>query len=103
MEPMEKERHYRLNQPLTLPPWSFSMLEAFEQCNRKAFHKYLLKEKEPQTEAQRKGNEADKALELRIKDGTPLTNHLARLEPLMLSLAGMKEQDCQLYTQLKMG
>lgn len=87
----------------TLPPWSFTMLETFATCPKKAFHKYLLKEKEPESEAQRKGNEADKALEARVLDGTPLEGEHAKWEPLVAPLVKMKEDDCQLYTQMKIG
>lgn len=87
----------------TLPPWSFSLLELYANCPKKAFHKYLLKEKEPETEAQRKGNEADKALEDRVKKGTPLVGEHAKWEPLVVPLIKMRDDDCQLYTQLKVG
>lgn len=87
----------------TLPPWSFTMLELFEQCPFKAFNKYVLKLKEPETEAMRKGNLVDKALEARVKDGVVLKGDLAPLESLIAPLAAMRNQNNQIYTQLKMG
>lgn len=87
----------------TLPPWSFSMLEKFDNCPRQAFHKYLLKEKEPQTEAQRIGNELDKAIETRVKDGVVLPPEFAAYEPMAASVARMRAPGRKLFTQLKMG
>lgn len=85
-----------------LPPWSYSALECFEQCPRKFYHRYILKEKGSETEAQRKGNEFDKAVENRLQHGTPLPAEWAQHDGYAESLYRMKK-DCQLYTQLKMG
>lgn len=87
---------------IQLPPWSYSMLEAFEQCPRKAYHRYILKEKPPETEEQRKGNLFDKVVETRLRDGVSLPEEYAQYEPFAASLANMKGP-CSLYTQLKMG
>lgn len=87
----------------TLPPWSFSMIEAFENCPRKAFHKYLLKEKEPETEAMRQGNALDKAIEQRVKSDTPLPAEFAQYETMAASVARMRSPGRKLYTQLKAG
>lgn len=87
----------------TLPPWSFSMIEAFENCPRQAFHKYLLKEKGPETEAMRIGNALDKAIEQRVVTGTLLPPEFAQYEPMAASVAAMKGSDTQLYTQMKLG
>jgi hypothetical protein len=86
-----------------LPPWSYTLLEAFEQCPRKAFHRYILKEKPPETEARRKGNEFDKAMEARVKTGTPLPPEYAALESFAGSIDKLKGKNCKAYTQLKMG
>lgn len=87
---------------LTLPPWSFSMLEAFEQCPRKMFHRYVLKEKSPETPEQRKGNEFDKAMETRLKSGKPLPAEWQHVEPFAASFIRDKTE-CALYTQMKIG
>ncbi len=87
----------------TLPPWSFSLLEMFDQCPKKAFHRYILKEKEPETEEQRKGNLLDKAIEARIQKGTPLPEEWAYCEPLAASVALLKRPKVHVSTQLKMG
>lgn len=85
-----------------LPPWSYSMLEAFNSCPRQMFHKYILKEKYPETEAQRRGNAVDKAIEARIKHGAPLPEEFAHLEPKVGSVAAAKGS-CKVSTQLKLG
>lgn len=85
---------------MKLPPWSFTMLDTFASCPKKAFHRYILKEKEPESEAQRKGNEFDKAVEARIRNGTPLPLEYAVIEPLTASLTRSVGKK---YTQLKIG
>lgn len=88
--------------PTQLPPWSFSMLEAFEQCPRKAYHRYVLKEYGPKTEAMLKGIEFDEAVEARLMYGTRLPADWQKADSFAESLCRMKA-DCTLYTQLKMG
>lgn len=89
--------------PATLPPWSYSMLEAFEQCPRKAYHRYILKEKGPETAEQFKGNTFDKAVEARIRDGVALPEEHRQYEPLAASIAELAKADVQVYTQMKIG
>lgn len=87
-----------------LPPWSFSMLEKFENCPRSAFHKYILKEKEATTPAIEEGNRVHKALELRVRDGTPLPNDLIKYEPLASSIQGFAlNYQTPIHTELKLG
>lgn len=88
---------------LNLPPWSFSMLEKFASCPKQAFHKYILKEKEPETEWQRKGNQFDKAMEARLKQGTPLPPEFAVWGDKAASVASFCKDGAKLATQLKMG
>lgn len=60
--------------------WSYSFLNKFLQCPHEAWHHYVLKDVPyVETEAQKKGNEAHKALEDRLK-GKPLPKHLDRYE-----------------------
>jgi hypothetical protein len=88
---------------MNLPPWSFSMLDMFSSCPRKAFHKYLLKEKEPESEAMRKGNIFDKAMEARLKNGTPLPAEYATWNDKAASVASFCEKGAKLATQMKLG
>ena len=76
---------------MTMPAWSFSSLSAFETCPRQYQVMRVLKAvKEPETEAQRWGNEVHKALELRVKDGTPLPDTMQKWEPLAARLCASK-------------
>ena len=87
-----------------LPPWSYTMLDQFANCPKQAFHRYILKEKGPETDAMRKGNAFDKAVEARLKDGTPLAPEHAAAEPFAASLLNMRiKGHTKLHTQLKMG
>lgn len=88
---------------IALPPWSFSMLEAFNNCPRSMMHKYILKEKGPETEQMRKGNEFDKHVENRLKHGTPLPDEYKQYDPFAASLSAMTGKGCKIYTQLKLG
>ena len=65
-------------------PWSFSSLNAYEQCPRRynitRIQKLL---KEPQTESTLHGNEVHKALELGLKGEQVLPKKYAQWEPLV--------------------
>ena len=55
------------------PAWSYTSLTAFETCPKRYYLTRVSKEvREPQTEATTWGNNVHKALELRVKDKTPL-------------------------------
>lgn len=86
-----------------LPPWSFSMLEMFSQCPKKAFHKYILKEKEPESAWMRKGNLFDKAMEAKLKHDTPLPEEFAQWSDKAASVKQFCREGTKLATQLKMG
>ena len=53
---------------VTIPAWSYSSLSTYEQCPRKYKYIYVDKNREPESEAIRYGNELHKAAELHIKD-----------------------------------
>lgn len=86
----------------TLPPWSFTMLETFETCPFKAYNKYVLKLKEPETEAMRQGNLLDKAIEARILRDTPMPPNFAQYEHWAASVVNMATAG-KPYAQLKLG
>jgi hypothetical protein len=67
--------------------FSYSRLNAFEQCPKK-FHQVSIAKrfKEAESEAMTYGSEVHKALELRLARGKPLPLHLAHLNPLMDTL-----------------
>jgi hypothetical protein len=67
--------------------WSYSALNSFETCAYRHLKVSVKKEfREVESEAMRHGNRVHKAFELRVKDGTPLPNDLARHEPMMQRL-----------------
>jgi CRISPR/Cas system-associated exonuclease Cas4 (RecB family) len=58
---------------VTLPPWSFSSIKAYEQCPRKFYHLKVIKDyEESSTEATLYGSQFHEAAEFYIRDGTPL-------------------------------
>lgn len=85
-----------------MPAWSYTMIETFEQCPRRAYHKFILREKEPSSKAQDDGIAAHQALEDRVKKGTALPGKFAAYEPLAASIARAREGKI-VYTELKMG
>jgi hypothetical protein len=88
-----------MNSPLV---WSYTMLESFEQCPKKTFHKFVLKEKEPSTPELEKGIKAHKALELRVKSNHKLPDEFAHYEPIAASIANARKGK-KIYTELKLG
>lgn len=87
-----------------LPPWSYSMLDAIETCPRQAYHKYILREREPETEAQRWGTEVHKHLEENVRDGKELPASCVAYAPLAESVRRIAAaRDLQVLTEHKMG
>lgn len=67
--------------------WSYSVLNAFETCAYRYKKVNVDKEfREAESEQMRHGNRVHKALELRIKDRSPLPNDLAHYEPFAAKL-----------------
>lgn len=64
------------------PAWSHSSLKDFEGCNRR-YHEVKVLKNYPfvETEATRYGNDVHKALELYVKDGTPIPEKYAQFKP----------------------
>ena len=86
----------------SLPPWSYTMLSAIETCPRQAYHRYILKEKEPETEAMRHGTEAHTALENYLK-GQPLPFGYSNFEPLARQIRDAVQPGWKLFAEYKMG
>ena len=64
--------------------YSHSALKDFDNCPLAFYHKRVLKDvKDPPSSYATYGEEVHKALENRIKSGTPLPEHLARYEGLL--------------------
>lgn len=65
----------------TAPPWSYSSLTAYETCPKRYYLTRVAKlVKEPPTEATTWGNTVHKALELRLKEKTPLPAGMEQYE-----------------------
>lgn len=77
-----------------MPPWSFSSLTKYETCPRQYQLVKVTKQViEPPTEYTIWGQEVHKALEDRVRDGTPLTGKYETYEPIagkISSITGTK-------------
>jgi hypothetical protein len=72
---------------VSVAPWSFSKIKAFEQCPKQFYHEKILKEYPfVETEAIRYGNEFHKAAENYIKDSTPLPKKFSFIQETLDSL-----------------
>mgnify|MGYP002622417533 CR=1 FL=1 len=72
---------------MSIAPWSFSKIKAFEQCPKQFYHEKILKEFPfVETEAIRYGNQFHKAAEDYIKDGTPLPKKFEYAQKVLDSL-----------------
>lgn len=69
------------------PPWSYTVFDAFENCPLRYKHKYILREKEPETEHTRHGNLVHSALENRVRNNEVLPVPYRVYEPLAGSVA----------------
>jgi len=58
---------------MSVKPWSFSRIKAFEQCPKKFYHLKIAKDyTEPETDAMRYGTELHLAAEEYVRDGKPI-------------------------------
>lgn len=58
---------------MSVKPWSFSRIKAFEQCPKKFYHLKVSKDyTEPETDAMRYGTELHLAAEEYVRDGKPI-------------------------------
>lgn len=57
---------------MKIPPWSYSAIDTFDNCPKQYYHRYILKEKSPETEQMKHGTSVHTALENRLKINTPL-------------------------------
>lgn len=86
-----------------LVPWSHTKLENFEQCPKKAYHTYVLGEKEVFKSAQQEyGINSHKALEDRLIGNKPLPRELTKAEPMALSLKNYEKGGWTIHAEYKM-
>lgn len=66
---------------MAIPAWTYSQLDKFETCPRQFYHVRVKKDfPEPPTEATIWGERVHKAMELRVKEGTPLPEGMTQWE-----------------------
>jgi hypothetical protein len=82
---------------MSIVPWSYSKLKAFDTCPKQFYHTHVLKQFPYQeTEATRYGNEFHTAAELHIRDGVPLPEKFAFAQKVLDSLKAKKgEKLCE--------
>ena len=85
-----------------IPAWSHTMLECFEQCEKKWYHKYILGEKEPSSPALEYGNKVHKALEENLKNDAPLPEDLQKYYSLLAAVR-LASKGKKQYVELRLG
>ena len=86
---------------MSITPWSFSRIKAFEQCPKQFYHMKIAKDyKETYTEAMRYGAEAHLVAEEYIRDGKPIPDKFAYLRGPLESLNRRRGKK---FTEIKMG
>lgn len=83
---------------MSIVPWSYSKLKAFDTCPKQFYHTHILKQFPYQeTDATRYGNEFHTAAELHIRDGVPLPEKFAFAQKVLDSLKAKKgERLCEI-------
>lgn len=72
---------------MSVAPWSFSKIKAFEQCPKQFYHEKILKEfPVVETEAMRYGTEFHLAAEEYIRDGKPISKKFSFAQDMLDSL-----------------
>ena len=86
---------------MSITPWSFSKIKAFEQCPKQFYHMKILKEfEDKETEAMRYGTQMHEAAENYVRDKTPLHKSFKYVQSSLDALVAIKgEKLCE----LKMG
>mgnify|MGYP003641529264 CR=1 FL=1 len=82
---------------MSIAPWSFSKIKAFEQCPKQFYHMKVLKEfEDKETEAMRYGTLMHEAAEKYVQDNTPLHKSFKYVQPSLDSLIAIKgEKLCE--------
>lgn len=85
---------------MKLPAWTYSQLDAFETCPKQFYEVRVAKNfKDNRTEASIWGDNVHKALESRLKEGTPLPEGMTQWEPIAAKMAALPGQK---YTERRM-
>jgi CRISPR/Cas system-associated exonuclease Cas4 (RecB family) len=81
---------------MSLVPWSYSKLKAFETCPKQFYHMKVLKQyPQVETEAMRYGTDVHLACEEHIRDGKPIPKKYSYVQPMLNALkpCGFKDKD----------
>jgi RecB family exonuclease len=72
---------------MSLVPWSYSKLKAFETCPKQFYHMKVLKQyPQVETEAMRYGTDVHLACEEHIRDGKPIPKKYSYVQPMLNAL-----------------
>lgn len=86
-----------------IPAWSYSSITLFDQCPKKYYHLRVAKDiKEPESEAMLYGTAVHEAAEQYMRDGTPIPEKFAYMEPYLAKLKAIPgEKLCEHKMGLK--
>lgn len=80
---------------MSIAPWSFSKLKAFETCPKQFYHVKILKEyPQKETDAMRYGTDVHLACEEYIRDNKPLPKKYDYCKPSLMHLTASKGRSC---------
>lgn len=86
---------------MSIKPWSFSRIKAFEQCPKQFYHLKIAKDySEPESDAMSYGTALHIAAEEYIRDGTPVPDNFKFVVP---ALDGLKAKRGNKLCEIKMG
>ena len=82
---------------MSITPWSFSKLKAFETCPKQFYHMKILKQyPQVETDAMRYGTDVHLACEEHIRDGKPIPKKYSYVQPMLDALKRKKgEKLCE--------
>lgn len=83
--------------------WSYSSLDCFEQCPRKFYHKYVLREKEPPTAKLLRGREIHSNIEQYLKGNAPQKPELIEKFMPLVSAVTRRKKDIKMWIEQKFG
>lgn len=86
---------------MSIKPWSFSRIKAFQQCPKKFYHLKIAKDySEPETEAMSYGTAFHLAAEEYVRDGTPLPSRFGFAQDVLDALIAKRGDK---LCEIKMG
>tara|TARA_E500000305_G_C4007787_1_gene230957 strand:+ start:234 stop:959 length:726 start_codon:yes stop_codon:yes gene_type:complete len=83
--------HYEQGTYMSVAPWSYSRIKAFEQCPKQFYHLKVAKDyEEPQTEAMFYGNDFHSSAEHHVRDNVPLPAKFSYAQKAIDALKGKR-------------